>query len=68
MSLTDLQHEAASLSPVERRQFMAFLVSLQTGQDEEFRSRLAAKIDDQNPSHWIDLEDLKAKLDAEHQE
>lgn len=67
MTLLHLQQEAAALTPVEQRKFVAFLVSLQTEKDEEFRSRLATKIDDNDPAHWMDLEDLKARLDAEPQ-
>ncbi len=65
MSLTQLQNEARSLSPTERRRFMACQVSLQTEQDEQFKALLAAKINDRDPSHWVELDDLRRQLETE---
>jgi hypothetical protein len=62
MSLTHLKDEAANLPFKERRELIAFLVSLQTQSDEAFQKKLAAKIDDKNPANWVELDDLQKRF------
>ena len=59
MSLTQLKHEAARLPEKQRRELMAYLVALQTEKDGAFRRKLAAKIDDRDPAHWMELNDVR---------
>lgn len=61
MSLAQLKDQAAHLQAAERRELIAFLVSIQTSQNDEFQSDLARKIDDQNPTHWVELNDLQKR-------
>ena len=61
MSLAQLKDQAAHLQSAEQRELIAFLVSLQTHQNDEFQSELARKIDDQNPTHWVELNDLQKR-------
>ena len=61
MSLAQVKDQAAHLLPAERRQLIAFLFSLQTEQDEELQKSLARKIDDNDPSHWVELDELKKR-------
>jgi hypothetical protein len=61
MSLTQLKDEAARLPSKEQRELIAFLVSLQTAKDEEFRRTLAARIDDRDPGHWVELDELQKR-------
>jgi hypothetical protein len=63
MSLDQLKDQVAHLAPEAQRELMAFMVSLQTERDEQFRRRLAQKIDDSNPAHWVELDELRKKLD-----
>ncbi len=58
MSFTQLKNEVAQLPSKEQRELIAFLVALQTTKDEKFKEKLAAKIDDRDPAHWIDLKDV----------
>lgn len=62
MSLAQLKDQAAHLPPSEQRELIAFLISRQTEQNEEFKQLLARKIDDTDPSHWIDLDDLQKRF------
>lgn len=69
MSIETLKQEAAALPPAERRHLMGFLVGLNV--TDEDRAAFARKIDDQNPSNWLTLEQLDEKLktlDAAEQE
>ena len=61
MSFSQLKDEAARLPSKEQRKLIAFLVSLQTAQDQEFKEKLAAKIDDQDPTNWVDLDRVREK-------
>jgi hypothetical protein len=61
MSLTELKHEAAHLPAKQRRELIAFLVSLQTGNDKQFKGWMAAKIDDRDPAHWLELNDVRKR-------
>jgi len=61
MSLAQLKQEAAALSPAEQGELMAFLGSIQMIEDDEFRAELTRKIDDRDPSRWMDLDDLKKR-------
>ena len=61
MSLAQLKDQAAHLGLVEQRELIAFLISRQTEQDEEFKNSLAQKIDDNDPSHWVELDELKKR-------
>jgi hypothetical protein len=61
MSLEQLKDEAAHLPPGEQRALIAFLVSQQTANDEAFQSTLARKIDETNPSQWVELDELRQR-------
>ncbi len=61
MSLAQLKDQAAHLQPVEQRELIAFLISRQTEQNEDFKRNLAGKIDDAEPSHWVDLDELQKR-------
>ena len=59
MSLAQLKDQATHLETDEQRELIAFLIARQTGQDEDFKRTLAEKIDDKNPSRWVDLDELR---------
>ncbi len=61
MSLAQLKDQAAHLQSAERRELIAFLVSLQTHQNDQFQSELSRKIDDKNLAHWVELDDLQKR-------
>ena len=61
MSFIQLKNEAARLPSKEQRKLIAFLISLQTAQDQNFKEKLAAKIDDQNPGNWMNLEQVRKR-------
>ena len=61
MSLAQLKDQAAHLGLAEQRELIAFLIARQTEQDADFKRTLAQKIDDQTPSHWVDLDELQKR-------
>jgi hypothetical protein len=64
MSLAQLKDQATHLDIEQQRELIAFLIARQTEQDSDFKHTLAQKIDDTDPSHWVDLDDLR-KRDSE---
>jgi hypothetical protein len=62
MSLAELKQEAEQLTPEERRHLTAHLVALDRKSDPSFKQRLADKIDDKTPGHWVVLEDAEKRL------
>jgi hypothetical protein len=61
MSLAQLKDQAKHLDLREQRELIAFLISRQTEQDEDFKRGLAQKIGDTDPSHWVELDDLQKR-------
>jgi len=61
MSLTQLKQAAANLPAKEQRELIAYLVARQTARDDAFKRELAAKIDDRDPAHWMELNDAKKR-------
>ena len=59
MSLAQLKDQATHLEIDEQRELIAFLISRQTEQDEDFKRTLTEKIGDNDPSHWVELDDLQ---------
>jgi len=41
---------------------IAFLIARQTAEDEELQRALAEKIDNKDPSRWVDLDDLEKRF------
>lgn len=62
MSLDQLKDQVADLDQNEQRELIAFMVSLQTARDSGFKQNLARKIDDRDPEHWVDLDDLRKRF------
>jgi len=61
MSLAQIKDQAAHLQPVEQRELIAFLIARQTEQDEGFKRTLTQKIDDADPAHWVELDELRKR-------
>jgi len=61
MSLAQLKDQAALLRPDEQSELIAFLIALQTERDEDFKDTLARKIDDKDPAHLVELDELQKR-------
>jgi len=62
VSVSELKSELDRLSPEERRQISAYLYFQERMQDPDFRADIARKINDQDPSHWVTLEEAEKRL------
>jgi hypothetical protein len=61
MSFVELKNEAAKLPVSRQRELMAYLVALQTSRDDKFRAKLAGKVDDEDSSHWMELNEVRKR-------
>ena len=59
MSLAQLKDQATHLEIAEQRELIAFLIARQTEQHEDFKHCLAQKIDDNDSSNWVELDELR---------
>jgi len=62
MSIAELKTEVDRLTPEERKQLTAYLVMKNRALDPELRYRLTQKIDDDDPAHWLTLEEFGKRL------
>ena len=62
MSLDTLMNEAARLDSESQRKLIGYLVSLRAGQNPDHQREMGRRINDQNPEHWLTLDQLDAKL------
>jgi hypothetical protein len=62
MSIAELKTAVDRLTPEEREELRLYLRGNISPLDPETRRKLTEKIDDQDPAHWLTLEELEEKL------
>ena len=59
MSLAELKHEVAALSPAEQAELVAYINDQLRADDPAYRRELAQLLDDQDRRNWVRWDDLK---------
>lgn len=62
MSFETLKEQVDALTDAERRRLMAHLVSVEQSKNAEHGRRMAEKINCQDPSRWLTLEEVENRL------
>ena len=62
MSIEALKRELQTLSAGERRKLMAFRVALDDEGRRGYAAKLAQRIDDNSPDHWLTAEQCEREL------
>ena len=62
MSIEAIKQELAELDDDKRHHIMAFLIAIEDKRNPEYMAALARKIDDNDPSHWVTLEEFDRRL------
>jgi hypothetical protein len=62
MSFEQIKAESAAFTREQRRELIGHLLALGRKNDPDFRRKLAQKIDDHDPAHWVAEEDLDHAL------
>lgn len=62
MSFEALKEQVDSLADGERRRLMAYLVSIEHSRSAEHARRMKEKIDCNDPTRWLTLEELQNRL------
>jgi hypothetical protein len=68
MSIEQLKTEATALSDIERKELIGYLLALGRERAADYWDRLAVKIEDQNPAHWVAEESLDQALGLDRPE
>ena len=63
MSVEQIKSTLAALSPAEQGEVSAFLFHLRHASDPEYQERVASRLSDADPSHWMTPEDFERQLD-----
>jgi hypothetical protein len=64
VSIQEIKTEIEALPAEERKRLAAFLVTLRHKDLADYRTRMARKIDDNNPENWVTLADLDQRLES----
>lgn len=62
MSFDTLKKEVESLADDDRRKLLAYMVALEDRGRDDYRAKLARKIDDASPERWRTLEQCESEL------
>lgn len=62
MSFEALKEQVDSLGDSERRRLMAYLVTVEHSKNAEHARRMKEKIECNDPSRWVTLEELEKRL------
>jgi hypothetical protein len=62
MSIEALRSELRALPVGERRKLMAFMVVLEDEERGDYAAKLAQRIDDHSPEHWLSPETCERAL------
>ena len=65
MSVQQLAQQAGDLTPAERRELIGLLLRQGREQSDTYWDRIAEKIQDTDPSHWVAEEDLDRALNID---
>ncbi len=63
MSVEDIKRGIVSLSPPERGEVTAFLFHLRHAADSDYQERVASRLSDRDPAHWLTPEEFERQLD-----
>ncbi len=61
MDLETMKSELAEMPGEHQDYLAAFLVHLRHQRDPDIRREIAARMDDNHPSHWLSLDELREK-------
>lgn len=63
MSVDEIKHGIALLSPSEQNEVSAYLFHLRHASDPEFQERVESRLADTDPKHWLTPEEFERRLD-----
>lgn len=63
MNVDEIKRGIASLSPTEQGEVSAFLFHLRHTSDPSYQERVAARLSDRDPAHWLTPEEFERQLD-----
>ena len=65
MTWAQIKNEIAGMSPEQQDELAAFLSQLRRQRDPQHARRMADRVADPDPKHWVKLDDFVATVDAD---
>ena len=62
MSLAEFKEQILVMSTKERTELQSLLSALDEASDSGHRKAMSRKIDDNDPTNWVDYDDCKAEM------
>jgi hypothetical protein len=63
MSVEEIKQGHSALSPMEQGEVTAYLFHLRHVADSDYQERVASRLSDRDPSHWLTPEEFERRLD-----
>jgi hypothetical protein len=63
MSVEEIKHSLATLSPKEQSEVSAFLFHLRHTADPDYQERVSSRLSDRDSAHWLTPEEFERKFD-----
>lgn len=63
MSVEEIKHSIATLSPDEQGEVCAFLFHLRHASDPEYQERVSSRLADRGMANWVTPEEFERRLD-----
>jgi hypothetical protein len=68
MSIEALKQELANLDAKDRQKIISYLVEINQRDNPERRAEMTRKISDNDPAHWLTLEEFDRRLSLREDE
>jgi hypothetical protein len=63
MSVQEIKQKLAALPRSEQDEVIAYVFHLRHEDDTEYRSKIARRLEDRQPSHWLSPDQFESELD-----
>jgi hypothetical protein len=63
MSVQEIKHQLAALPRSEQDEVIAYVFHLRHADDTEYESKIARRLEDRQPSHWLSPDQFESELD-----
>jgi len=63
MSVQEIKKQLAALPRIEQDEVIAYLFHLRHADDADYESKVARRLEDREPSHWLSPDQFEHELD-----
>lgn len=63
MSVQEIKHQLAALPRSEQDEVIAYMFHLRHADDTKYENKIARRLEDRQPSHWLTPDQFESELD-----